>query len=240
MARDQTCESKKTKKRIERLESLVKELLERGSLNQEYVSKDTFAINETGDHAQQCQTQGVSGNHKEVSLSPSQREIPPVRIVPNLAASSSRSSLWESVLQDVSLLSFSNPNKSRKLTALQIGEIKMYFEEHEEDFEKQHDKVDAKNQFPAEPYMLEGNPSQWDVDTFLHDIPSRPVADILVDHYFAKSSLVRRRCSLLITAFEYLLIITQLSSIPSRSFGSTRNSGSISPMSQKSGLERYT
>lgn len=76
----------------------------------------------------------------------------------------------------------------------QIGEIKMYFEEHETEFEKQFGKVeDARNPL-VEPYVLEGSPGQWDIDTFTHDLPPRPVVDLLVANYFGAASLVRRMC----------------------------------------------
>lgn len=74
----------------------------------------------------------------------------------------------------------------------QIGEIKMYFEEHETEFEKQFGKVEDARNPPAEPYILEGSPGQWDIDTFAHDLPPRPVVDLLVANYFGASSLIRR------------------------------------------------
>jgi hypothetical protein len=74
----------------------------------------------------------------------------------------------------------------------QIGEIKMYFEEHETEFEKQLGKVEDARNPPAEPYVLEGSPGQWDIDTFAHDLPPRPVVDLLVANYFGASSLIRR------------------------------------------------
>lgn len=74
----------------------------------------------------------------------------------------------------------------------QIGEIKMYFEEHETEFEKQFGKVEDARNPSAEPYLLEGSPGQWDIDTFAHDLPPRPVVDLLVANYFGASSLIRR------------------------------------------------
>lgn len=68
----------------------------------------------------------------------------------------------------------------------------MYFEEHETEFEEQLGKVEDARNPPAEPYILEGSPGQWDIDTFAHDLPPRPVADLLVANYFGASSLIRR------------------------------------------------
>ncbi|PCH07824.1 Transcription factor [Penicillium occitanis (nom. inval.)] len=167
--RDQTRESKKTKKRIERLESLVMELLDRGALTNEALSEGPSTTSETGSHAYYNHR---SENGHETDSSPAQVEVPPVRRVSKLAASSSSHSLWETVLQD-------------------IGEIKMYFEEHETEFEKQLGKVEDARNPPAEPYVLEGSPGQWDIDTFAHDLPPRPVVDLLVANYFGASSLIR-------------------------------------------------
>jgi hypothetical protein len=81
-----------------------------------------------------------------------------------------------------------NPDSDRE----QIGEIKMYFEEHETEFEQQLGKVEDARNPSAEPYILEGSPGQWDIDTFVHDLPPRPVVDLLVANYFGASSLIRR------------------------------------------------
>lgn len=97
--RDQTRESKKTKKRIERLESLVMELLDRGALTNEALSEGPSTTSDTGSHAYYNHR---SENGHETNSSPAQGEVPPVRRVSNLAASSSSHSLWETVLQDVS------------------------------------------------------------------------------------------------------------------------------------------
>ncbi|KUL92092.1 hypothetical protein ZTR_02197 [Talaromyces verruculosus] len=163
--RDQTRESKKTKKRIERLESLVMGLLDRGALTNQALSEGPLTMS----HAYYNHR---SENGHETDSSPVQGEVPPVRRVSNLAASSSSHSLWETVLQD-------------------IGEIKMYFEEHETEFEKQLGKVEDARNPPAEPYILEGSPGQWDIDTFAHDLPPRPVVDLLVANYFGASSCIR-------------------------------------------------
>ncbi|EED17979.1 conserved hypothetical protein [Talaromyces stipitatus ATCC 10500] len=171
-ARDQTRESKKTKKRIERLESLVMELLDRGSLNHEGLSEGPSTTRDYESHAHHHLPHHASETGHETDSSPAQGEVPPVRRVPNLAASSSSSSLWETVLQD-------------------IGEIKLYFEEHESEFEKQLDKVEDARNPSAEPYVLEGSPGKWDIDTFAHDLPPRPVMDLLVANYFGASSLIR-------------------------------------------------
>lgn len=74
-------------------------------------------------------------------------------------------------------------------SSLQIGEIKSYFEEHEDDFEQQARKVDYAINPPAEPHMLQDSPDQWDLDTAL---PPREAVDTLVASYFAADSPVRR------------------------------------------------
>lgn len=102
-ARDQTRESKKTKKRIERLESLVMELLDRGALNPEALSDGPSTNSEADSQGHYHIPQHHSENDHETDSSPAHGEVPPVRRVSNLAASSSSHSLWETVLQDVSL-----------------------------------------------------------------------------------------------------------------------------------------
>lgn len=101
--RDQTRESKKTKKRIERLESLVMELLDRNASTHEAVSEGPPTTSETDSHAHYHLPHQHSENGRETDNNSGQREVPPVRRVSNLAASSSSHSLWETVLQDVSL-----------------------------------------------------------------------------------------------------------------------------------------
>lgn len=100
--RDQTRESKKTKKRLERLESLVMELLDRGALSNEALSVGPSTTSETDSQAHYHMPHQHSENGHETDSSPAQGEVPPVRRVSNLAASSSSHSLWETVLQDVS------------------------------------------------------------------------------------------------------------------------------------------
>jgi hypothetical protein len=102
VARDQTRESKKTKKRIERLESLVMELLDRGPSTNEALS-DGPATSESDSQTQsQTYRNGAEAeNGHDTDNSPMQNDIPPLRHLSGLPASTSSSSLWESVLQDV-------------------------------------------------------------------------------------------------------------------------------------------
>ncbi|KAH8702172.1 hypothetical protein BGW36DRAFT_112681 [Talaromyces proteolyticus] len=165
--RDQTRESRKTKKRIERLESLVMELLDKGAQNHESFS-DGPATSESDGHSQSQPLR----NGNEVDISPAHNNAPPVRHISGLPASTSSSSLWETVLQD-------------------IGEIKLYFEEHEKDFKLQAGKVEGARNPPEEQYILEGSPGQWGIDTFTPYLPPRPVVDLLVAHYFGADSIVR-------------------------------------------------
>ncbi|CRG87344.1 putative transcriptional regulatory protein C139,03 [Talaromyces islandicus] len=173
VARDQTRESKKTKKRIERLESLVMELLDRGPQPNEALS-DGPATSESDSQPQShtYRSGAEADNDHDTDTSPVQPDIPPVRRPSSLPASTSSSSLWETVLQD-------------------IGEIKNYFEEHENDFKIQAGKVEDARNPPVEPYVLEGSPGQWNVDTFIPYVPPRPVVDILIAHYFGVDSHVR-------------------------------------------------
>jgi hypothetical protein len=101
--RDQTRESKKTKKRIERLESLVMELLDRGASNHESYSEGP-STSESESQAHFHMPHHASENGHDNDSPPVQREVPAMRRASDLAASSSSSSLWESVLQDVSQL----------------------------------------------------------------------------------------------------------------------------------------
>ncbi|OKL64587.1 hypothetical protein UA08_00369 [Talaromyces atroroseus] len=169
--RDQTRESKKTKKRIERLESLVMELLDRGAPNHESYS-DGPSTSESESQVHFHMPHHASENGHDTDSSPVQRDVPAMRRPLDLAASSSSSSLWESVLQD-------------------IGEIKLYFEENESEFKKQLGKVEEARTPALEPYALEGNPIHWGIDTFIPSLPQRPDVDLLVANYFSPGSFVR-------------------------------------------------
>lgn len=111
-SRDQTRESKKTKKRIERLESLVMELLDRGALNQESLSEG-HSTSESDSQALFHIPHQASENGHETDISTVQREPIPVQRPSSLPASSSSSSLWETVLQDVSYLALTRSTTSR-------------------------------------------------------------------------------------------------------------------------------
>lgn len=104
VARDQTRESKKTKKRIERLESLVMELLDRDAPTNEAALSDGPATSDS-DGQTQSQTYRSGAeveNVYDTNTLPVKNGIPPVRRLSGLPASISSSSLWETVLQDVS------------------------------------------------------------------------------------------------------------------------------------------
>lgn len=103
VARDQTRESKKTKKRIERLESLVMELLDRGPSAIETLSDGPATSESDGQpQPQEYHNSVEADNDHDTDNSPVQTDIPPLRRLSGLPASTSSSSLWETVLQDVS------------------------------------------------------------------------------------------------------------------------------------------
>lgn len=108
------------------------------------------------------------------------------------SASSSSSALWEDVLQDVSIYFYGLKVTRYTDSSLQIGEIKSYFEDHEDDFKQQAIKVEHAVSLPTEPYILPGSPDQWDIDTFTPALPPRAVVDTLIASYFGADSAVRR------------------------------------------------
>jgi len=79
------------------------ELLDRGTLTHEALSAGSLTTSETDSQTHYHMPHHLSENGHETDSSPAQGEVPPVRRGSNLAASSSSHSLWETVLQDVSL-----------------------------------------------------------------------------------------------------------------------------------------